>query len=167
LDNALADLTSAIDRDPDNERALAVRGRVHRMMGRYDNAHTDPRASLQAEPSSLAHYQLGIYLTLIDEGDKASFHFQQAIEMERSELAEYAERHRGSHLAIALCPLAAGQRDAARASVREARHRRIETGQLELYLFDLNDLRDALGINIADIVVSIERDRHSRDCPAR
>jgi hypothetical protein len=43
---------------------------------------------------------------------------------------------------------------------------RIETGQLELYLFDLNDLRDALGINIADIVVSIERDRHSRDCPA-
>jgi tetratricopeptide (TPR) repeat protein len=157
VNGALADITRAIELDPGSGWSLATRALVNRKLGRTEEAFADLRASLRVEPTSWAHYQLGIHLALADKDDDAASHLRQAIEMERGELTQNPAEDGETHLRIALCLLAYGDREGAHDSLREALAGTIPLHELRGALFDAADLHDVLGIDVADTVESIRR----------
>ncbi|MFJ8563111.1 tetratricopeptide repeat protein, partial [Streptomyces microflavus] len=50
-DQAITDLTAALELDPTDAWALAARGQAHRQAGRYDQAITDLTAALELDPT--------------------------------------------------------------------------------------------------------------------
>ncbi|RIB23098.1 hypothetical protein C2G38_2172293 [Gigaspora rosea] len=52
-EEALKDLNGSLDFDPNNARALRVRGEVYRKMGKYKEAFEDFKKSLQIDPDNL------------------------------------------------------------------------------------------------------------------
>jgi tetratricopeptide (TPR) repeat protein len=155
LESALADLTRAIELGAGSGWSLATRGMVHRLMSRHDEALADLRASLEIEPSSWAHYQLGICMTLLGDGGEGAFHLGRALELERGGLAEDPEENWSNHVNIALCLMARGERDAALESVRTALERTIPRDDLAEALVEVADLHDALGIDVSEITEAI------------
>lgn len=155
LESALADFTRAIELDRGDEWSLATRAQVNRMMGRGEEALADLRASLRVEASSWAHYQLGICMRLVDNGDEAALHISRALEMERSELAENPVQNWENHLNIALCLIVGGDPDAAHDSVREGLEKTIRPHVLAEALRELIDVSSALGVDVSAITESI------------
>ncbi|MGH3625631.1 MAG: tetratricopeptide repeat protein [Sciscionella sp.] len=151
-EDALTDLTRAIELDPIHKWAIAGRGWTYQRMGRYDDALTDLTRAIELDPDDgFDHYRIGLIALAQGRADAAHDHISKAIEVERSGIAEFPrDGWRALHIAVYL--LAMGEARQAERQIRETLKQTINAVDVRDAINDLQELHAVRQCDIVDAV---------------